>query len=167
MKTLALLWFLASSVSVTHKNRGTGAQGLEEYQSLLIHNFIKNINWTNPDKTINIGILGNSKILSKINEKISKDKLNVTVRKIGFISEVQKFDIVFVPKSQSRSIAAVANQIESSMVLLIAEDKSIAKISDVCFYVESNKLKFIVNQGNTNKKGFTISTKLLQYAKLM
>lgn len=145
----------------------SGNQELEDYQCLLIHNFIKNIDWTNSNGIIRIGILGNSKILPKLTKKITDEKLNVTVKKIGFIDEVLNFDIVFIPKSQSSNVNEVVSKIATRKILLIGEDEAIARDVDICFIIENSKLRFSITKQNVEEKEFKISTKLLQYAKMI
>lgn len=142
-------------------------QDLEDYESRLIVSLVKNIDWQNDGAAINVGILGNSKVLPKLTKLVSEQKLPMQVRKIGFIDEVDKCNLVFVSKSQSANLAAVIQKIDDKQVLVITEDPSQAEDTEVSFFVENNKLRFTINRGKAEKKGFKISSTLMKYAKLI
>jgi len=140
-------------------------QSLDDYKCLFIENFIKNIDWKDDQKIVKVGILGNSPILPKLTKRSSTS--NFKVEKIGFINQVNEFDIVFIPKSQSASINSILSNLKSNNILLVAENDNIAQKVDLCFYVDKNKLKFMINSKYLENKEIKLSSKLLSFGKMI
>jgi len=138
-------------------------QSLDDYKCLFIENFVKNIDWGDGQKIIKVGVLGNSPILPKLTKR--SNGTNFSVQKIGFINQINKFDIVFIPKSQSASINSVKTNLKSNNILLIAENETIAQKVDLCFYIDGGKLKFMVNSKQLENKELKLSSKLLSFGK--
>lgn len=159
MKRVLFFCMLVGSLSLS-------AQNTEKYEALFIINFIKHIEWTDGQK-IRIGVLGNSRVLSELNVFINKNKYDFEAKKVAYLDEVSKYELVYIPKSQNKSVVSILEKTAQSKTILIAQDAEFASKVIFSFFVEGNKLRFNYNRGMADKKGLKISSELLKYANVI
>lgn len=141
------------------------AQSRQSLEARLLFTFINHVEWQVEKPSVNIGVLGNSRILTEINTYIKKNNLPHRVGKIDYVEEASKYDLVVVPAGLGLDINALLEVVGTQNILTVAEEKKIAnKEIDICFVDEEGKLRFVVNQTNANKKGLIMGDKLLDYA---
>jgi hypothetical protein len=143
-------------------------QAIERYESIFILKFVKNTIWSSQKNVVNIGVLGNSKVLPELTKKVQQQKLKISVKKINYIDEVLDYDILFIPKSQNANIDKILQKVGLKEILLVAEDAKLSKKNvEISFFTEGNKLRFIINKTIATKKGISFSAQLLKYAEVI
>lgn len=158
--TLLLLTF-----TVVINIAAVNAQTRQSLEARLLFTFINNIEWQEAKPSVNIGVLGNSRILTEISNHIKKNKLPHRVGKIDYVKEAEKYDLVVVPAGLGLDIDELLEVVGTKNILTVAEEKKIAnKDIDICFVDEEGKLRFVVNETNAKKKGLVMGEKLLDYA---
>lgn len=141
------------------------AQTRQALEARLLFTFINNIEWEQEKTSVNIGVLGNSRILTEISNHIKKNKLPHKVGKIDYVNEAVKYDMVVVPAGLGLDIDELLAVVGTNNILTVAEEKKIEnKEIDICFVDEEGKLRFVVNETNAKKKGLIMGEKLLDYA---
>lgn len=160
-KLTLTIWILTLVMSITRVN----AQTRQALEAKLLFTFINNVEWQEEKPSVNIGVLGNSRILTEISNHIKKNKLSHRVGKIDYVKEAEKYDLVVVPAGLGLDIDELLEVVGTKNILTVAEEKKIAnKDIDICFVDEEGKLRFVVNETNAKKKGLVMGEKLLDYA---
>ena len=147
-------------------NLSAQGQDIEEYKSLFILRFTKYITWPQPADPIKIGILGNSKILPALTRLAKKQDANILVEKVDFVEEVKNFDMIVIPRSQQSNVRNIAPLVGSNSGIFVIAEEEFANdsITDICFFVENQKLKFVIFKDRSSNKGFRINQRLLNLA---
>ena len=155
-----LLW-----LSVPHSGQ---AQALSKYQAVFMYNFTRYIEWPTAKQPLVIGVMGNSPVLLEL-ERSAKTKGDAfRVVKVATMDEVDKCDMIFLPKEQSRNLSLVVKKTQGKSILIVTEDAELAsRGANISFYVENDKLRFIINQEATNSRDIQVSSKLLAMAKVI
>ncbi len=136
-----------------------------KFQALYLVNFTKNLDWSGENVTI--GVVGNSKTLIEL-ESLSSKYQNISIKKIAGSGSIENCQMVFLPSAQSRNFSAIQSKIGSAPIILVAEDESlISKGAEIAFFMEGNKLKFILNKSAINDSGVKVNDKLLSVAKVV
>lgn len=134
-----------------------------KFQALYLVNFTKNIDW--PGDNVTIGVVGNTKTLIELESLVAKYP-EISLRKIAGGESVDKCQMIFLPSAQSRNFELIQNKIGDRPIVLVAEDEDLAKKgAEIGFYLEGNKLKFILNKSALNDAGVTVTEKLYDIGK--
>ena len=144
------------------------AQAISKYQAVFIYNFTKYLEWPTPKQPLVVGVMGNSSVLLEL-ERSAKAKGNsFKVIKVATMDEVDRCDMIFLPKEQSRNFSLVAEKTRGKSILIVTEDADLApKGAHISFYVENDKLRFIINQEATAARDIRVSSSLLTMAKVI
>ncbi|MEP1032342.1 YfiR family protein [Ekhidna sp.] len=138
---------------------------VNKFQALYLINFTKNINWSSDN--ITIGVVGNTKTLIELESLVAKYP-NISLKKIAGTESIDKCQIIFLPSAQSRNFELIQNKIGSLPIILVSEDESLAdKGAEIAFYMEGNKLKFILNKSALNSAGVNVGEKLFAIGKVI
>ena len=141
------------------------AQELDKYRAVFILKFIENIQWPDQHSSISIGVLGNSRVLTELSNRINESGSKHRVSRIDYVEKAVEYDIVFVPDGVGIDIQTLVRRIGDKSVLLIAQSATKANQSaDICFLHEEDKLRFILNQPTISNKGLVMNSKLQKFA---
>lgn len=144
------------------------SQELDKYRAVFILKFIENIQWPNDPSSISVGVLGNSRVLTELGNRISSSQLRHKVGRIDYLDKAVDFDIVFVPDGVGVDIETVVKAVGGRSILVVAQSASKENQSaDICFLREDNKLKFVLNTPAISDKGLVVSSKLQKFAATM
>ncbi|WP_420318907.1 YfiR family protein [Ekhidna sp.] len=136
-----------------------------KFQALYLVNFTKNLDW--PGENVTIGVVGNSKALIELESLVSKYP-NISIKKISGSESIRDCQLIFLPTAQSRNISLIQSKIGSLPIVLVAEDRSlVSEGAEIGFYMEGNKLKFVINKSALDDSGISASEKLLSVAKIV
>jgi hypothetical protein len=164
---IAVAFFSASFVIIQSE--------VEEYaaKAAFIYNFTKFVEWEenslNNASSFNIGVLGDSPIISPLqdlaaNKKINNKKINVI--KFNSVSDIKNCHILFIPEGTPAEM--LRESAESSLVkntLIITEKKGdLENGSAINFLIVNNKIKFEINLNSLNKNNIKASSQLLKLA---
>ena len=166
MKRILLIFFvftIFSSISFAQK---------EKYQSLFIYNFTKYIKWPesyNGEKFV-IGVIGNSEILSALNEMASSKKKTGTgevieIKKYSSVENIDDCNILFVSNDAVNNLEKIVDQTSSKPILIITESPGMATKGSIINFVDQNgKIKFELNEAKATTRGLVVSGSLTSLA---
>lgn len=136
-----------------------------KFKALFIYKFAEYIEWPSGKTNVTVGMAGKSDV-SKELSNFAASKGNMTVLDIAGPSDASKCDIIFLPTSASGQIGAYNSAIGGKSVLVVSEDSDLTgKGSDIGFYLESGKLRFLISEKSIRDKKMTPSSKLLALGK--
>jgi hypothetical protein len=139
-------------------------------KAAFIYNFTRFIEWE-PAAIANefiIGVVGTSAIDNPL-EEISKTRTvntkKIIIKHFEKIEDIDKCNILFIPKNVKTPLEEFLAKIENKDVLLITEKQGYAsKGASINFVIIDNKLKFEANQKAINSAGLKVSAQLLKLA---
>jgi hypothetical protein len=139
-------------------------------KAAFLYRFTDYIDWTNNNdgEYFNVGVLGESPIISSLNE-IAKDKRiknkPIIIRKCDGLNEATSCQILFIPKNCSIPIETISSRIGNRQILIVSEEPGLAsRGAHINFFSEENKLRFEVNLKSVAVSGLKLSSQLLQHA---
>lgn len=133
-----------------------------------MYNFTKYMEWPDDKQPIVIGVLGNSPVLLALERSAQTKGGAFRVVKIATMDEVDQCDMLFLPREQNRNLRLVTQKTRGKSILIVTEDATLAtKGANVSFYVEQDKLRFVINQKATASKNIRVSSALLSMAKVI
>ena len=136
-----------------------------KFKALFIYKFAEYIEWPSGKKNVTVGMAGKSGV-SKELSNFAASKGNMTVLDIGGPSDTGKCDIIFLPNSEGSKIADYNSAIGGKSILVVSENSELTgKGSDIGFYLESGKLRFLIDEKSIRNKKMTPSSKLLALGK--
>ena len=138
-----------------------------KFKALFIYKFAEYVEWPSGDKNVTVGVVGKSTVFKELST-FAASKGNMTVINISSPTESSKCDIVFVPKSQDGQVKSYSSSIGSKSILLVSENSALTgKGSDIGFYLESGKLRFLISEKDIRAKKMVPSTKLMALGKVI
>lgn len=146
------------------------AQDVEKVQAIFILNFTKYIQWPATSGEMTIGVFGNSRVLLELNSLAAKKAdLKVNIIKIASESEIASCDVIFIPEEQYRNLSTIESAVNGNAVLIVTETEMPIQESKggIGFYMENNKLKFVINRSHIEDKNMKVSNNLLGLAKVI
>lgn len=164
-------------IVISFSTSGTSAENSlkHEIQSAFVYKFIKFIDWENSshiddEGNICVSVLGKGSIngpISKINQKeVKGNKINVWF--INSLDELKECKILFIPPEINFDIKNHSEHLKSIGVLTISEKKNFAQSGGIInFITVNNRLNFEINLEQARSSNITISSKLLQLAKVV
>ena len=136
-----------------------------KFKALFIGKFAEYISWPDGSKNVTIGVVGSTPVYDEL-VKYAGSKSTLNVIQLKSTGEVSKCKIVFIPETSNASIGGYKDAIGNSSILLVADEESVVGIgSDISFYLEGNKLRFVVSEANIKKKNMSADSKLLALGK--
>ena len=146
-----------------------------EYKALYITHFIKFVEWpasrlspTSPN--IQVCVAGKDAyrvIFDTINGQQAKGK-TITVSQYSSPADLARCQLLFVSAAERSRLASVLENARASGILTVGENPGFAREAGIIgFRVESNKLRFDINQQAAEKSGLTLSAQLLKLARLV
>ena len=145
------------------------------YKAVFIERFIRFIEWPNNNNpTISnspliITIIGNSDITQEL-KKISTIQTNHTIeiKQISSISALTNTHIVFIPEEKQNELEKIINNVKKKGILIVSEIHGATNYgAHINFFIESNKLRFEINEKAVFEAGFNVSYLLLKSAKVL
>jgi YfiR/HmsC-like len=149
--------------------------GPSEYQvkAAFLYNFAKFVKWPEAafpagDTPVIIGILGDDPFGPNLEMAVRNKTVNghpVVIRRVS-PAELKQCQIVFIARTPKRNLAEVSAALNGVAVLTVSElDRFTDSGGMIRFVVESNKVRFEINDAAARAAGLTISSKLLNLAK--
>jgi YfiR/HmsC-like len=109
-----------------------------------------------------------SKVLKNIyKERTIKNRI-VQIKYFSDLNSIQDCNILFISGSKHGKVAKILSRIEGKPILTISDAEGFAeKGIHIDFFLESDKLKFEINQETLRKSGLKASYQLLQLARIV
>ena len=154
---------------------GTGlgysqVSSISQAQSLYIYNFSRLIQWPAGNQTGDfvIGVIGSNELYKSLSSYVGNKKVgsqSISIRKFDSPESIVRCHIVFVGNSKIASLDEIINQLRGSNSLIITEKKGMINAgSAIDFFMDEDKLKFVMNTGNAQKYNLTVSRSLQDMA---
>ncbi|UXX78290.1 YfiR family protein [Reichenbachiella carrageenanivorans] len=136
-----------------------------KFKALFIYKFAEYIEWPSGNKNVTVGVAGNSDVYQELSN-FAATKGNMTVVNINAPADANKCNIVFLPKSQDKQISSYDSTIGGKSILVVSDNSDmVGKGSDIGFYLESGKLRFLISEKSIKNKKMIPSSKLLALGK--
>lgn len=137
----------------------------DKFKALFIYKFAEYIEWADGGANTTIGVVGNTAVFDELSN-FAASKENINVIKISGTGDVGKCRIIFLPQNQSGQADSYASTIGDKGILLVSDKKELTgKGSDIGFYTEGGKLRFLISEKDIRRKKMTPSGKLLALGK--
>ncbi|WP_420580789.1 YfiR family protein [Reichenbachiella sp.] len=163
MKQSKIIFGLVLFLAIALSNKSYAQES--KFKALFIYKFAEYIEWPSGKRNVTVGIAGKSGV-SKELSNFAASKGNMTVLDISGPSVAGKCDIIFLANSEDSKVDAYNSAIGSRSVLVVSENSSLTgKGSDIGFFLESGKLRFLIDEKSIRNKQMTPSSKLLALGK--
>ncbi|MCK5822567.1 MAG: YfiR family protein [Bacteroidales bacterium] len=164
MKKISLLISLFILINLSGKAQ------VPKLQSIFIYNFTKYIEWPASYNSgdFTIGIFGQTPLAKELNilaksKKVGSQK--ISIKKFKNVSEIDKCNILFVPKNKSSELINILKKLKDKSTLIITEKKGMARQgAGINFIIVNNIQKFELNKTNITKYNLKISPNLIKLA---
>lgn len=106
----------------------------------------------------------------KLNKIAASKKVGgrrIEIRLLTTTEELSKCHVIFVAEGITEgALAEVIKAAEGLPVLLVGESSNFVRVGgDVQFFIDANKVRFAFHEGVSDRRGLTISSKLLSLSK--
>ena len=165
-KTLALILLASGSLFLGHAQVNTVSQA----QSMFIYNFSRLIQWPASYNTgeFVIGVIGNNDLRNTLASYVANKKVGsqpITVKSFNNADEISKCHILFVGNAKVGQLSEIVSNVQSFNSLIITERKGMVESgSAIDFFMEGDKLKFVMNTQNAQKYDLVVSKSLSDMA---
>jgi hypothetical protein len=139
---------------------------VSQAQSLFIYNFSRLIQWPAGSQSGDfvIGVIGDDELYKSLITYISNKKVgsqSISIKKFDSPENVTRCHIVFVGKGGVSSFDDLIGRLRGSNSLIITEKKGMINMgSAIDFFMDQDKLKFVINPTNAEKYDLTVSKSL-------
>ncbi len=138
-----------------------------KFHALFLTKFAENVRWPGASNTYVIGVAGNSSVYDYL-VSFTKAKPNLSVIKLNSASEVKQCQIVFIPRSADKDISDFVDNVGNASILIVSEnDRLTGKGSDIGFFLENGKMRFLVSKASLESKNLVMGTNLLGRGKVL
>lgn len=163
MKQSKIIFGLVLFLALVISNQSHAQES--KFKALFIYKFAEYIEWPSGKRNVTVGMAGKTGV-SKELSNFAASKGNMTVLDISGPGDSGKCDIIFLPNSEGSKIADYNSAIAGKSVLVVSENSKLTgKGSDIGFYVEGGKLRFLIDEKSIRNKKMTPSSKLLALGK--
>ncbi|HEX2396283.1 MAG TPA: YfiR family protein [Bacteroidales bacterium] len=139
---------------------------VHQAQSLFIYNFSRLIQWPagNQSGDFVIGVIGSDNLYSSLNTYVANKKVGtqpIVIKKFENPESLTRCHIIFVGNGKVAAFDEVLTRLRGSNCLIITEKKGMINMgSAIDFFMDQDKLKFVINSGNAQKYNLTVSKSL-------
>jgi hypothetical protein len=151
---------------------------LTEYQvkAAFLFNFTKFVEWpgtafADPRSPIVLGVLGDDPFggsLSLIVDGQLVRGRGITIRKYRFGDDVRRCHVLFVSASEQARIAQILSALQGTSVLTVSDIAGFAEGGGVVqFFMEEDRVRFVVNAEASSRANLRVSAKLLALAHII
>lgn len=140
----------------------------ERLKSLIVTKCIEYIKWPSTPIIIEVGVLGNSRVLLELEELKNKKNLNFNLHKISTLEMVGKLHVIYVPDGQLRNLDVIKSLTKNKNIIIIIENREYLKNGiGICLYKKDDKLKIAINNSFLQEKKFVVSSSLLKVSEVI
>jgi hypothetical protein len=139
---------------------------VQQAQSLFIYNFSRLIQWPagNQAGEFVIGVMGNDNLYNSLNTYVANKKVGtqpIVIKKFDNPESLTRCHILFVGNSKVSAFNDVLTRVRGTNSLIITEKKGMINMgSAIDFFMDQDKLKFVINSENAQKYNLTVSKSL-------
>ncbi len=165
-KGVLLIALILLSVGFGHSQVSSVSQA----QTMFIYNFSRLIQWPAGSSSgeFIIGVVGDNEIYNSLIAFVANKKVGsqpIIVKKFDDPQSVSRCHIVFVGDGKISRLNEVISKLQGSNSLIITERKGMINSgSAIDFFMEQDKLRFVMNTGNAEKYNLIVSKSLQDMA---
>ena len=143
---------------------------VSQAQSMFIYNFSRLIQWPASYHTGDfvIGVMGNNDLYKTLQSYVANKKVGsqpISVKRFDSPADISKSHIIFVGNSRVNQLSSVIAKLQGSNTLIITERKGMVESgSAIDFFMDGEKLKFVMNTQNAQKYNLVVSKSLADMA---
>jgi len=143
---------------------------VSQAQTMFIYNFSRLIQWPAGSSSGDfvIGVVGDNEIYNSLVTFVANKKVgaqSITVKKFDDPQSVTRCQIIFVGDSKIARLNEVIRKLQGSNSLIITERKGMINSgSAIDFFMDQDKLRFVMNTGNAEKYNLIVSKSLQDMA---
>ena len=143
----------------------------DKVKAAIIYKLTKFISWPVNKKSLTLCVVGNGSInseIQKINRKSSMGRRLSVTHKMASASMDKLCDIVYIHNSDNNVINQVLAKLQNSEVLTISDSSQFASKGGIIeLYRSGSRIKFAINRKSAEKARLSISSQLLNLAKIV
>ena len=145
----------------------------EDLRRMFVYHFIKYIDWPDNGKNKNfkIAILNDDSMHQLLKSTIENTVIKgrkVLISKIDVTDDLDSYQVVYVPKNESKHFESLIDKSENLSLLFITDKNGIIeKGSGINFRTQGNKLRFEMNLKVLEERGLKVAGRLKQVAILI
>lgn len=146
------------------------ANSISQAQSLYIYNFSRLIQWPAGNQTGDfvIGVVGDDALYKSLLSYVTNKKVGtqpIAVKKFDSPESVTRCHIIYIGNSKVSAFDAVVERLRGSNSLIITSRKGMVNMgSAIDFFMDQDKLKYVINTTNAEKYNLTVSKSLQDMA---
>lgn len=165
-KAFAIFLFASGSLLFCSAQVNTVSQA----QSMFIYNFSRLIQWPASYNTgeFVIGVMGNNDLYYTLTSYVANKKVGsqpISVKQFNDPADITKSHIIFIGNTKIGKLNEVIAKLQGSNSLIITERRgSINSGSAIDFFMDGDKLKFVMNTQNAQKYNLNVSKSLSDMA---
>ncbi|HTZ19072.1 MAG TPA: YfiR family protein [Dissulfurispiraceae bacterium] len=171
---IVIFAFLVTGCGVPFVFGETYKAGEYQVKAAFIYNFINFVEWPPQSSfagspTITLCIIGDDPFGDALrdlqNETVRGKKLTVKYRSPD---DIRGCNIIFLSASDKYHASKIVRSVGKSDILTISDtEESAQRGIIISFFVEQNKVRFVINTGAAKRAGLNISAKLLKLARIL
>lgn len=143
----------------------------DRVKAAIIFKLTKFISWPAKKQSLTLCVVGSGSInteIQKINRKSSMGRRLSVTHKIASASMDRLCDLVYIHNTTSKEIKQVLGKLKDSPVLTISDSKQFAESGGIIeLYRSGNRIKFAINRNSVKQAKLSISSQLLNLAKIV
>ena len=137
--------------------------------TLFLYNFIKYIEWPNPEGDFVIGLAGDSPIKKELYTLAETKKVKgrkIVIKILATPDEAVGCSMIYIPGEKSSMLKALSEKTKNQHVLIVAEREGLAKKGAAISFVvdDDDSLKFDINKSVMDAHNLKVATILMQLA---
>ena len=143
---------------------------VSQAQTMFIYNFSRLIQWPAGNTTGDfvIGVVGDNEMYNSLVTFVTNKRVgsqSITVKKFDEPQSISRCHIVFVGDGKINRLNEVISKLQGTNSLIITERKGMINAgSAIDFFMDQDKLKFVMNAENAEKYNLAVSKSLLDMA---
>jgi hypothetical protein len=143
---------------------------VSQAQTMFIYNFSRLIQWPAGNTTGDfvIGVVGDNEMYNSLVTFVTNKRVgsqSITVKKFDEPQSISRCHIVFVGDGKINKLNEVISKLQGTNSLIITERKGMINAgSAIDFFMDQDKLKFVMNAENAEKYNLAVSKSLLDMA---
>lgn len=139
---------------------------VHQAQSLFIYNFSRLIQWPAGNQTgeFVIGVIGSDNLYKSLTTYVANKKVGtqpIVIKNFDGPESITRCHIVFIGNSKMSAFDDILTRLRGSNSLIITEKRGMINMgSAIDFFMDQDKLKFVINKENAAKYDLVVSKSL-------
>lgn len=169
-------WLLVSTVAAASGLRAASVAGSDNVElhvkaAYLLH-FARYVYWPSSSTTLSsplvLGVFGAGPMPAILEQTVSGKTVNnrpIRVQQFYAVDQIERCDILFVPKSESRHAQEVLGAVSGRPIVTVSDQESFASAGGMIeFLLIDDTVRFAVNNSAIERAGLKLGSELLRAA---